>query len=213
MDRLSNPAKIRAYALAEQLKNFILHCFKNIWTTSWAEPSNGMMEDWGNDDANLLKWRAATAETAFEKNRTYPRSYSRTGLFWSWHLDDCLREGWVELAFETMVSSGIIQNLLITNRCTSCHWLPIPLPAKKLYEMNGLFQIRQSMVVICLIILRNHCFKILWRAFCQRISGNRPLNRSVDNVMLIKANEAIAAHPIEHIGKVLRGASDWNENH
>ncbi len=29
--------------------------------------SKTMMEDWANDDVNLLTWRAATGETAFEK--------------------------------------------------------------------------------------------------------------------------------------------------
>ena len=29
--------------------------------------SEGMMADWDNNDANLLKWRAATGETNFEK--------------------------------------------------------------------------------------------------------------------------------------------------
>ncbi len=29
--------------------------------------SKTMMEDWANDDKNLLSWRAATGETAFEK--------------------------------------------------------------------------------------------------------------------------------------------------
>ena len=31
------------------------------------EFSKTMMEDWANNDANLLKWRAETGETAFEK--------------------------------------------------------------------------------------------------------------------------------------------------
>ena len=31
------------------------------------EFSKTMMEDWANDDKNLLTWRAATGETAFEK--------------------------------------------------------------------------------------------------------------------------------------------------
>ena len=30
-----------------------------------------MMADWANDDANLLGWRAGTAETAFEKSPQY----------------------------------------------------------------------------------------------------------------------------------------------
>ena len=29
--------------------------------------SSGMMADWDNNDANLLQWRAETAETGFEK--------------------------------------------------------------------------------------------------------------------------------------------------
>ena len=29
--------------------------------------SSTMMADWDNDDVNLLKWRAETAETGFEK--------------------------------------------------------------------------------------------------------------------------------------------------
>jgi ketol-acid reductoisomerase len=31
------------------------------------EFSKNMMIDWDNDDVNLLTWRAATAETNFEK--------------------------------------------------------------------------------------------------------------------------------------------------
>ena len=32
--------------------------------------SSTMMEDWSHDDANLLGWREATGETAFEKTPT-----------------------------------------------------------------------------------------------------------------------------------------------
>ena len=30
--------------------------------------SKTMMQDWENDDKNLLAWRSATAETSFEKH-------------------------------------------------------------------------------------------------------------------------------------------------
>jgi ketol-acid reductoisomerase len=33
MDRLSNPAKIEAFKLAEELKKLCAHCSKNTWTT------------------------------------------------------------------------------------------------------------------------------------------------------------------------------------
>ncbi|MFP1461854.1 hypothetical protein ACLB1E_05395 [Escherichia coli] len=38
MDRLSNPAKLRAYALSEQLKEIMAPLFQNVWTIS--SPAN-----------------------------------------------------------------------------------------------------------------------------------------------------------------------------
>ena len=35
------------------------------------EFSKNMMTDWANDDINLLSWRAATAETNFEKSESF----------------------------------------------------------------------------------------------------------------------------------------------
>ena len=68
MDRLSNPAKIRAFELAEEMKDIMRPLYwkhqDDIITGAF---SSGMMADWDNGDANLLKWRAATAETGFEK--------------------------------------------------------------------------------------------------------------------------------------------------
>ncbi|MDP4916669.1 MAG: ketol-acid reductoisomerase, partial [Haliea sp.] len=67
MDRLSNPAKLRAFYLAEELKDIMRPLYEkhqdDIMTGHF---SRTMMEDWANDDTNLLQWRAATAETAFE---------------------------------------------------------------------------------------------------------------------------------------------------
>jgi ketol-acid reductoisomerase len=39
------------------------------------EFSKNMMIDWDNDDVNLLTWRAATAETNFEKQCSYYSHY------------------------------------------------------------------------------------------------------------------------------------------
>ena len=68
MDRLSNPAKIEVYKLADELKNIMSPLFhKHMDDILSGKFSSVMMEDWANDDYNLLKWRALTAETAFEK--------------------------------------------------------------------------------------------------------------------------------------------------
>ena len=67
MDRLSNPAKIKAYDLAEELKEIMRPLYEkhmdDIMTGAF---SSGMMEDWATGDSKLLGWRAETGDTAFE---------------------------------------------------------------------------------------------------------------------------------------------------
>ena len=68
MDRLSNPAKIRAYHLAEELKDIMRPLYeKHQDDIMSGHFSTTMMEDWANDDANLLSWRAATAGNRLRK--------------------------------------------------------------------------------------------------------------------------------------------------
>jgi ketol-acid reductoisomerase len=66
MDRLNNPSKIEAYRLADELKDASV-ISKHMDDIISGEFSKNMMIDWDNDDVNLLTWRAATAETNFEK--------------------------------------------------------------------------------------------------------------------------------------------------
>jgi ketol-acid reductoisomerase len=66
MDRLNNPSE--AYRLADELKDIMRPLFqKHMDDIISGEFSKNMMIDWDNDDVNLLTWRAATAETNFEK--------------------------------------------------------------------------------------------------------------------------------------------------
>ena len=70
MDRLSNSAKLRAFELAEQIKEELAFLFaKHMDDIISGEFSRVMMEDWANGDANLLKWREETGKTAFENAR------------------------------------------------------------------------------------------------------------------------------------------------
>merc|ERR1719240_903256 len=65
MDRLDNPSKIKAFELSEELKGIMSPLYaKHQDDIISGAFSRGMMADWDNDDANLLKWRAATADTA-----------------------------------------------------------------------------------------------------------------------------------------------------
>ena len=97
MDRLSNPAKIRAYHLSEELKEIMRPLYEkhqdDIMTGHF---SRTMMEDWANDDANLLSWRAATADTPFEQLHQHRCRDQRAGpttttasSWWPWS-----RRGW-----------------------------------------------------------------------------------------------------------------------
>jgi ketol-acid reductoisomerase len=55
MDRLSNPAKVKAYDLSVELKNIMRDLFnKHMDDIICGHFSKTMMEDWANDDKNLL---------------------------------------------------------------------------------------------------------------------------------------------------------------
>ena len=70
MDRLSNPAKVKAYELAEELKVIMTPLFhKHMDAIMSGKFSKGMMKDWQNNDKDLLNWRKATGETAFEQTK------------------------------------------------------------------------------------------------------------------------------------------------
>ncbi|MFX5611013.1 hypothetical protein ABTD85_21540, partial [Acinetobacter baumannii] len=69
--------------------------------------SKTMMEDWANDDKNLLTWRAATGETAFEKTTITDQKISEQEFFDNGLLMVAFVRSGVELAFETMVEAGI----------------------------------------------------------------------------------------------------------
>ncbi|HAT64852.1 MAG TPA: ketol-acid reductoisomerase, partial [Flavobacteriaceae bacterium] len=73
MNRLSNPAKLRAYELSITLKEIMKPLFeKHMDDIMSGDFSSGMMQDWANDDANLLRWRAETGKTAFETTEPTP---------------------------------------------------------------------------------------------------------------------------------------------
>ena len=61
MDRLSNPAKIKAFELSEELKNIMRPLFRKHQDDIMSgEFSRVMMEDWKDGDKKLLTWRAQT---------------------------------------------------------------------------------------------------------------------------------------------------------
>ena len=76
MDRLSNPAKIKAFELSEKLKSIMTPLFKKHMDNIMSgEFSKIMMEDWSNNDKDLLKWRSETADTHLKKRKLLIKKY------------------------------------------------------------------------------------------------------------------------------------------
>lgn len=208
MDRLSNPAKIQAYELSEQLKTIM----RPLYEKHQDDIMNGhfsktMMEDWSNHDKNLLTWRAATAETAFEKTQPTNTTIHEQTYYDQGILMVAMVKAGVELAFETMISSGIID---ASAYYESLHEVPLianTIARKKLYEMN--ITISDTAEYGCYLF--DHACQPLLADFMKTITTNvigKGLtldDLGVDNQTLIAVNEAIRSHPVEIIGKQLRG--------
>jgi ketol-acid reductoisomerase len=208
MDRLSNPAKIKAFEISETLKGIIKPLFvKHMDDIMSGHFSKTMMEDWANDDVNLLRWRAATGETAFEKTTATTEPISEQEYFDHGILMVAFVRAGVELAFETMVSSGIIEESAYYE---SLHELPLianTVARKKLFEMNRI--ISDTAEYGCYLF--DHACKPLLVDFMKTvdtdvIGTSYTTNTNVENQVLIRVNEAIRNHPIEATGKVLRTA-------
>ena len=208
MDRLSNPAKIKAYEISETLKGIMKPLFvKHMDDIMSGHFSKTMMDDWANDDTNLLKWRAATEETAFEKTPATNKQILDQEYFDHGVLMVAFVRAGVELAFETMVSSGIVEESAYYE---SLHELPLianTVARKKLFEMNRI--ISDTAEYGCYLF--DHACKPLLLDFMKTvetdvIGTSFTSTNNVDNQELIRVNDAIRNHPIEATGKVLRTA-------
>jgi ketol-acid reductoisomerase len=206
MDRLSNPAKIEAYELSEELKDILRPLFqKHMDDIISGEFSRNMMIDWANDDINLLTWRAATAETNFEKTAPTTAAISEQEYFDNGILMVAMVKAGVELAFETMTESGIIEESAYYE---SLHELPLianTVARKKLYEMNRI--ISDTAEYGCYLF--DHACKPLLTEFMKTVETNiigKSIGTSngVDNAILIAVNKSIRQHPIEEVGEWLR---------
>lgn len=210
MDRLSNPAKLKAYELSEELKNIWRPLFqKHQDDIMSGEFSKTMMEDWANDDKNLLSWRAATGETAFEKTASTDAKIAEQEYFDNGLLLVAFVRAGVELAFETMVQSGIKAESAYYESLHETPLIANTIARKKLFEMNRV--ISDTAEYGCYLF--DHAAKPMIADFMKKIdvdvigtNFNAGKDNGVDNKTLIEVNEAIRSHEVEAIGKVLRQA-------
>ena len=208
MDRLSNPAKLKAFELSEQLKDIMRPLFqKHMDDIMSGEFSRTMMEDWANGDKNLLGWRAATGETAFEKTPATDQAISEQEYFDHGVLMVAFVRAGVELAFETMTEAGIIEESAYYESLHETPLIANTIARKKLYEMNA--TISDTAEYGCYLF--DHACKPLLQDFMKGIGTDvigkafgAGKDNGVDNRELIRVNEEIRFHEVEIIGSELR---------
>lgn len=210
MDRLTNPAKVKAFELSEELKLIMRPLFqKHQDDIMSGEFSSTMMTDWKNDDKNLLGWRAATGETAFEKTTAADVKISEQEYYDNGLLMVAMVRAGVELAFETMTEAGIKDESAYYESLHETPLIANTIARKKLFEMNRV--ISDTAEYGCYLF--DHACKPLLADFMKKIDSdvigknfNAGKDNGVDNKKIIAINEVIRFHPIEIIGAELREA-------
>lgn len=170
--------------------------------------SQTMMADWAKDDADLLRWRDATAETGFEKQEVTEQEISEQEYFDNGILIVAFVRAGVELAYETMVEAGIIEESAYYESLHETPLIANLIARKKLYEMNVV--ISDTAEYGCYLF--DHSARpFLAEHFMPKIKADvigRGLtvnDLSVDNKQLVDVNAALRDHSVEVVGRKLRG--------
>lgn len=209
MDRLSNPAKVKAFQISEELKVTMRPLFrKHMDDIMSGAFSSRMMKDWENDDRELLEWRAATENTAFEKTAATDKEIREQEYFDKGLLLVAFVKSGVELAFETMVEAGIVAESAYYESLHEAPLIANTIARKKLFEMNRI--ISDTAEYGCYLF--DHSCKPLIRDYINDLESEvighsyGTAYTGVDNQLLIAVNDTIRQHPVEEVGAVLRRA-------
>jgi ketol-acid reductoisomerase len=209
MDRLSNPAKIKAFELSEQLKALLAPLFgKHQDDIISGEFSRTMMEDWANGDANLLKWREETGQSGFENAPVFSGKIDEQEFFDHGVFLVAMLKAGVELAFDVMVEAGILPESAYYESLHETPLISNTIARKRLYEMNVVIS---DTAEYGNYLFANAAIPLLKEHFMANVSSNligKPYasaSNSVDNKKLVEVNKAIREHGVEVIGATLRG--------
>lgn len=206
MDRLSNPAKLMAFDLSEELKLIMRPLFeKHMDDIISGEFSSTMMEDWANGDVNLLGWRKATGESEFEKTEA-AGEITEQEYFDKAILMVAMVKAGVELAFETMVEAGIEPESAYYESLHETPLIANTIARKKLFEMNRI--ISDTAEYGCYLFA--HAAVPLLKEFMASVDtdvigkGLELTDTAVDNKTLVEVNAIIRNHLVEVVGEELR---------
>jgi ketol-acid reductoisomerase len=208
MNRLDNPSKVKCFELAEELKTIMRPLyFKHQDDIISGHFSSTMMADWDKGDVNLLKWRAETAESGFEKTPAGDVTIPEQEYFDNAVLMVAMIKAGVELAFEEMVNVGIKAESAYYESLHETPLIANTIARKKLFEMNrvisdtaeyGCYLYTHSCVPLLKDFMKTVDTSVIGKKYNTGDNG-------VDNMEIIKVNEAIQSHPVETIGCELRG--------
>jgi len=207
MNRLDNPSKLKCFDLAEELKTILRPLYdKHQDDIITGHFSKTMMQDWDNDDKNLLKWRQETAETGFERTPAGNMEISDQEYFDNALVMVAMIKAGVELAFEAMVNVGMKPESAYYESLHETPLIANTISRKKLYEMNkvisdtaeyGCYLYTQE----CVPMLKDFIAKIDTSVIGKKYHTG---DNGVDNQRLNAVNSAIESHPVEVIGRELR---------
>ncbi len=206
MNRLSNPAKLKACEIASTLKAKMADLYlKHMDDIESGAFSETMMQDWAKDDVDLHTWRENFAKSGFETAPECAVAISEQEYFDRGILLVAFAKAGIELAFETMTKSGIYPESAYYE---SLHELPLianTIARRRLYEMNVVISDTAEygnylFANAAIPLLKDYVSSLGLDVMGEGLSGDN----CVDNVALIEANEAIYNHPIEVVGRKLR---------
>ncbi|MBO1254803.1 ketol-acid reductoisomerase [Alteromonas sp. 5E99-2] len=208
MDRLSNPAKLKAFALSEELTTLLRPLFeKHQDDIISGEFSSTMMEDWANDDVNLLTWREETGQTGFENAPKYTGEIDEQEFFDKGIVIVAMIKAGVELAFDVMVEAGILPESAYYESLHETPLISNTIARKRLYEMNVVIS---DTAEYGNYLFANAAIPLLREKFMPSIDtsligkGLNSSNNSVENKQLVDVNKAIREHGVETVGAELR---------
>ena len=168
--------------------------------------SGTMMADWEENDANLLKWRAETNGTPFELQDITDDAIDEQTYYDQGILMVAMVKAGVELAYETMVSAGIIEESAYYESLHETPLIANTIARKKLHEMNVV--ISDTAEYGCYLF--DQAARPLLKAFVAGLGADvigtgMAGGNAVDNRRLIDVNAEIRSHSVEVVGARLRG--------
>jgi ketol-acid reductoisomerase len=165
-----------------------------------------MMADWADDDTNLLKWRSETNGTPFELQDITDDPIDEQTYYDQGILMTAMVNAGVELAYETMVSAGIIEESAYYESLHETPLIANTIARKKLYEMNVVISDTAEYGCYLFDQAARPLLKPLVASLDTDVIGaGVPADNGVDNRRLIDVNAEIRSHSVEVVGAKLRG--------